>query len=335
MTGRNPTGGTRTVRVFGIEADRFTGAGMIHRALADRLETDLGGDWRVESENGSTSILSRLVVSPRPSSASVWLSSPMPARRPAGAFLPFVYDLRWRGTRSGIARRYRSTDLRRLMRHADHIFTISDHVRSQLIEVSPRRADDVSVVPMGPGQFEGRPVVSPIDSRTILMIGRARHKRNEELARLLVTSSLVREDFRVRAVSVSDETKNTLQLLGNAAFFADQLDISELAQEYERASVYVTLGVSEGFGLPYVEAAHRGCDVIAADVPVAHEALGKFAKFVDAAEPTVEQLEQALTSWNSDRVRALMGNALSRSWDDTSQHVARQVKLSANANTRR
>lgn len=314
--------GAPRVLVFGIEGHLYTGAGLIQRQLNQRLAESLGAEWEIELRNGSSSLTSRLFARSGMQDASVWMCSPMPLVRPSGAYIQMVYDLRWRQTRSRWGELYRRIDLDRVLRNADHIVTISKIVRRQLLEYAPQHGANISVTPLGPGQMEGYPASAPENTRTIVLIGRAPHKRNEEVAALLASSTLVREHYEVLAISVSDVAASILQQGGVRTTICDDVERDEFGALLDRASVYVGLSTDEGFGLPYVEAAYCGCDVIAADVPVAREALGLDALFVRPVPPTLAQLEDALESWDADRVGRLTDAARARSWTATADHVA-------------
>ncbi len=316
------TGGSpASLALFGIEGDEHTGAGMIERALVTELPDLIAPAWRLEHVRGSRALRGRFAVAPRPVDASLWLATPLPARRPSRRHAHFVYDLRWRRTRGLAARAYRRADLLRTCRVADHLFVISRHTARELDEVV---GDDlaVTVVRMGPGQFEHRPAIDPEDTQRIVLLGRAAHKRNEVAAGLLAASSLVRDRFRVVTVSVSPDTKRLLAPLGDRVEHRDGISSDELFDVLVRSSCFVSLGVDEGFGLPLVEAAYCGCDVVAVDGTVANEALDDLGVFVPS-HPTVAQLDDALERWERNRVTELARSAQRRSWRSTADDVAR------------
>jgi glycosyltransferase involved in cell wall biosynthesis len=61
--------------------------------------------------------------------------------------------------------------------------------------------------------------------------------------------------------------------------FAGRVDDDELAALYTGASAYVTAAVSEGFGLPMLEARACGTQVIGTDIPALRETLAGTAHF--------------------------------------------------------
>ena len=318
-----------SLRLFGIEADRFTGAGMIQRALADGLPDAIGPAWKLDHHDGDASFGQRLAAGrDRTADASVWISTPLPVAAPSARHAHFVFDLRWQHTRSTIGAAYRRLDLHRILRRSEHIFTISDEVRRQ-IEAFTTTTRSMSVVPMGPGQVEGRARVSATDSKTIVMIGRARHKRNQELADLIARSHEVRNNYSVVAINVAPDVHARLENSDVDVELFDAINSDQLGALLDRSSVYVALTTEEGFGLPYVEAAYCSTDVIAVDGPVAREALGPHASYLNTAEPSLEQFEAALATWDAQRVTQLTAQARTRSWADAVDHVADWLLASA------
>uniref|UniRef100_UPI0035686AED glycosyltransferase family 4 protein n=1 Tax=Actinotalea sp. TaxID=1872145 RepID=UPI0035686AED len=56
---------------------------------------------------------------------------------------------------------------------------------------------------------------------------------------------------------------------------------AQLEALYGRAAVYACPSLSEGFGLPVLDAMRRGCPVVAADIPVLREVGGEAARYAD------------------------------------------------------
>ncbi len=96
---------------------------------------------------------------------------------------------------------------------------------------------------------------------------------------------------------------------------------------YARASAFVFLSEYEGFGLTPLEALRAGVPPVVADVPVAHEAYGEAALFVDPGEPSAiaGALGQALhDEVTRRRILGAAGAVLGRySWDDSARRTWR------------
>lgn len=311
-----------------------SGAGVIHERLGSASAgRSCSLDLKLVSVaplfKSVPSVWYRLRSRPPVADALVWTSAPLPIAIPRSTTLfPIVYDLRWLKTRSVLGRTYRGLDLARALRRARAIFTISQAVATQLDALTGK---EVRVLPLGPGQFEGFDVPEPENTRTIVLIGNAPHKRNEHAAELLMRSSLVRSEFNVVGVRVSHQCSQILRrdLPSGRVFTFGTVSREALAEILTKSSVYVSLGVDEGYGLPYVEASYFGCDVIAPDIPITREVLQAGAPTLVSRHPGVCDLVEALESWSVDRIRKLQEKAVKSRWVDASEalfeHIARHL----------
>src|SRR5690606_18422304 len=109
---------------------------------------------------------------------------------------------------------------------------------------------------------------------TVLLVGRAAHKRNELAARALVEARAPWAQ-RVIGVNLSPEAKATLvDGFGDRVTFLDSPSDADLRGLYAEAETFLFLGTEEGFGLPYIEALASGCNVIAIRQELTLELLG-------------------------------------------------------------
>lgn len=74
--------------------------------------------------------------------------------------------------------------------------------------------------------------------------------------------------------------------LGQQLFFMDDVDDVELDYAYGHARALLFSSVVEGFGLPIIEALHKGLPVFASDIPVFREVGGKYVVYFDYAAPS-------------------------------------------------
>jgi glycosyltransferase involved in cell wall biosynthesis len=322
----------RTVAIAGYLQDP-SGAGLIHERLGGCFAADnpsaLGLGPVMPLFETVPSPWSRFLNAVPTADALVWSSAPLPLRIPRNVPLfPIIYDLRWLKTRSAAGRVYRGLDLARVLRRGRSFFTISQTVASQL-DVLTRK--EVKVLPLGPGQFEGFEVPPVENTKTIVLIGNAPHKRNERAATLLVESSLVKEQYRVVGVRVSDRCARILRKNlwpARVAIFGI-VPRDALADILTSASVYVSLSTDEGFGFPYVEASYFGCDVVAPDIPITREVLEAGSPTLVRRYPNTHELVTALESWCEHRIERLQRQASRLTWAGTSdallQHIARHL----------
>src|SRR5690606_24999556 len=118
-----------------------------------------------------------------------------------------IYDLRWKETRGMVARTYRARDLARTVDISRQLLCISARTRRDLIAEFPRAEGKSIVTTLGPGlastAIAGTATREP---GLALLIGGARHKRNELAARMIaeLPSSVI---SRIAGVGVSKETQ--------------------------------------------------------------------------------------------------------------------------------
>ena len=175
-------------------APETTGIGVIQRSLYPRLQ-GLGHELALTAiRDLGLSPLRRAVGlsagffgDPR---GDVYLSltSPLPLRTQCPV-VALVCDLRWQRTRGRLGVAYRAADLRRTVRIADRVLVISDATAVDLAAFAPEQAWKVHVTHLGPGQFDGPPFAENCSGRLLLM-GGARHKRNELAIQALTAASL-------------------------------------------------------------------------------------------------------------------------------------------------
>lgn len=316
-------GAAPTIAVAGF-LQNPSGAGIIHERLAHELDrAGMSGRRGLSMPlyEEVPSLVERLRSRAPGADALIWTSSPLPLRLgQSHRLFPFVYDLRWLHTRGTAAKIYRAVDLSRSIRAATAVFTISESVASQLALFTRK---PVSVVPLGPGQFEGYVSPSPNNTRTIVLIGNSPHKRNEEAAQLLTSSIAVRRSYRIVGVRVSSKCTDILarQMPPDRWTTFETVSRDELARILTDASVYLSLGRDEGFGFPYVEASYFACDVIAPDCPVSREVMGRSPVLLQE-NPTTRDIEKSLEMWDTDRVLNARRQATERAWADTAHAVS-------------
>ena len=80
-----------------------------------------------------------------------------------------------------------------------------------------------------------------------------------------------------------DRIKNH-KLFNKKLFLFEGPSDNEISFLYKNASSLLFLSRGEGFGLPLVEAANYGTNIICSDIPVFHEIAGKFAEYVSGED---------------------------------------------------
>lgn len=302
-----------------------SGTALIHERLAEYLPSVLE-DWKVIAPTGRPlappSLIRRFAQKIEPHDAVVLTSTPMPLRPPGGRIIALVYDFRWLSTRGPVGALYRGVDFMRTARNADSLLAISSATAAQA-EFLSRMKTPLSVLPLGPGQWRGDEIPEcPRRDGPILLIGSATHKRNKLTAQLLCASRQISGNHSLVAVNVSPDTAEylTKHYRGDLMIHG-KVSRGSLLDILRSARSYVALGLFEGSGFPYVEAAFAGCDVMCPRTTLTNEVLGDHANWVPW-RPSVADLEAALDSWTEDRVASLQRAARQRSWECSARALA-------------
>lgn len=192
-----------------------------------------------------------------------------------------VHDLRWTRTRGPVSRAYREWDLRRTVRKSARVVCVSDRTKHDLAGFVPEAGRKALTVWPGPGHMPHDSFVES-NSGTLLLVGGARHKRNEDAARLLATSKPTWISGIV-GIGVSDETRKILDAAFENCQWLYSISDNEVVEQFVTAEFFMLLSQDEGFGLPYIEALAAGCTVIAVDQVLTRELLGSEALLLDPA----------------------------------------------------
>jgi glycosyltransferase involved in cell wall biosynthesis len=190
---------------------------------------------------------------------------------------------------------------RAAVRRADHLLTISEHTRQEVIRLlgaDPRRATvtycgvDATFRPLDATAVQAFRSRHGLTERFILFLGTLEPRKN--LPRLLEAYALLRRRGRAPLLVVAgargwrhsgiDERLRHLGLEG-AVRFLDYVPPSELPLCYNAAGVFVYPSLYEGFGLPPLEALACGTPVVASNTSSLPETLDDVALLVDPHEP--------------------------------------------------
>jgi alpha-1,3-rhamnosyl/mannosyltransferase len=215
----------------------------------------------------------------------------------------------------------------------DHVITISEHSRQDLLRHAPIRSDQVTVTPLGldAGRFrpaehrsEGRPYVFCI----------AGSDPTKNVGSLVEAFAKLPEGVRSRfdLLLAGDVCKR-----GDIRAAIDRLDIGaqttlvgrvsdkDLIDYYQQATVFVFPSLYEGFGLPVLEAMGCGCPVICSNVSSLPEVAGDAALLIDPRDQAqlVAELSHVLES--APLRHELRARGLERagrfSWDRTASET--------------
>jgi len=156
----------------------------------------------------------------------------------------------------------------------DHIISISENTKRDLLKFFDIEESKISVVPLGIDFSLFQNVVRNLDVSNkpyLLYVGsREVHKNFNGFVKAVASSSLLMADFDVIVIGerFNAAEKNFISSLGFAFDQVKQIsrvtDL-QLAQFYSNASVFVFPSLYEGFGIPPLEAMAAGCPVVSSN----------------------------------------------------------------------
>jgi len=226
---------------------------------------------------------------------------PVPARMPCPVIttfhdiIPFIHR-EWVPPVRGYRLRQ---GMRSAARHAQHLIADSETTRRDVIAHFGRPACQVTAVPLGadrqlpcPSEAQARQIIRThyqLEPGFVLCVGSLEPRkniprvvdafsllcqRNPAMPPLVVVGGGDWRKTRLQAII----TKNQLQ---SRVFFTDHVPAAHLAALFRCAGVFVYPSLSEGFGIPPLEAMTFGCPVITSNTSSLPEVVGDAALLVD------------------------------------------------------
>jgi alpha-1,3-rhamnosyl/mannosyltransferase len=227
----------------------------------------------------------------------------------------------------------------------DHVITISDFVRRELIEqlaVEPRRvtavplAADSVFFPRSRAEVAAYLAGRRLPREYLLYVGTLEPRKN--LSLLMRALALSKTDLPLICAGAAgwlnrDFEKTTRRLgLTNRVLCLGHVEDSSLALLYSGATAFVYPSLYEGFGLPVLEAMACGCPVICSDRASLPEVAGEAAVLVSPCDERglAESLDSVIqdTFRRKELSRLGLARASRFSWQETAQQtikVFRQV----------
>lgn len=220
---------------------------------------------------------------------------------------------------------------------ADHIITVSDATKADLINLFDISPSKITTVHHGISLYPGNPKHnSPLGGRPyVLYVGsRAAYKNFNRLLQAYALAPNLRkncdlicfggggfsaqEQGEMRSLGICGQVQH---LTGNDACLADA---------YAGAAAFVYPSLYEGFGLPLLEAMRLGCPVLCSNIPAFTEVAGDAALYFDAT--SIDSMRGCLgdalsgTVILKDRIKKGYGRADQFSWDRCATETAAVYK---------
>jgi len=236
---------------------------------------------------------------------------------------------------------------RRNLDRADHVITISEHTREDLVRFYGYPAERITPILLG----VPRHALEPDEDDEIL----AAHP-DAPMPYFLFVGTLEPRKNVVRLVEAFSrlDTPHSLVLVGAQGWMSEPIfsaiaasprrekilwrnycSAAELERLYRHAEVFVYPSLYEGFGLPVLEAMAHGCPVITARTSSLPEVGGDAVVYVDP-EDTADLADEMHTLATSERIRNALAEkgrarAANFSWQETARktlEVYRRVNAS-------
>ncbi len=220
----------------------------------------------------------------------------------------------------------------------DHVVTVSECSRRDLIEQMGISADRITVIYQGVDLEHFTPAVPLQGVRFEFMpyvLCVAGTDPSKNVKSLIAAFSNLAPEIRSQhhLVLVGDVNRNkALQLcvqeqgIAENTVFTGVVSDSQLAALYQNASVFVFPSLYEGFGLPVLEAMACGCPVITSNISSLPEVVGEAGILVNPRD--LEKLVEAMTKVLTDNTLAETLRKQGRvqaekfSWENTARATA-------------
>lgn len=216
---------------------------------------------------------------------------------------------------------------RKAVKGADGVICISNATRQALIDIVPAISRKVVAIPLGCFPMtESRAMRVPPDPYFLYVGAHWAYKNFKILLHALAGSGLLRRQYNIISFG-ADMTDDEMRLASDLGI-ADRVRVVKggdevLAGLYRHATAFVYPSLSEGFGIPLLEAMMAKCPVIASDTPALREVGGDAALYFPpmSASDLARLMEQVAS--NDGRRAGLVEKGLSRamvfSWQRTAE----------------
>jgi glycosyltransferase involved in cell wall biosynthesis len=189
----------------------------------------------------------------------------------------------------------------KVARRLSHIITVSQTARRHIADTFRIPQDKLRVIYNGidTDVFSPSPKVARLDNRLVVVISRDTPVKG--LRFMLEALAVLRHkhDLELIVVAKGTDNRNTQRLLTTLGIrdyvkFIDEIDTTELVNQYRLASLVVVPSVYEGFGLPAAEAMACGAPTVSTTAGALPEVVGDAGILVPPAD--VKGLVDAISS---------------------------------------
>jgi glycosyltransferase involved in cell wall biosynthesis len=212
--------------------------------------------------------------------------------------LAFIYNPSW--TSLAFSKWY-SFLIPRIAKRARHLFTVSDTIRKELIQVLHLPTYKVSVAYNGlAAQFLQSGHRLQPRKKQVLAVGTFNKRKNHDRLIQAFLQSTIVDQYELLIVGNREEIFRDYPQMAasNRIRIITRPDDEELATLYKESEILVSLSEYEGFGLPVLEGLYFGCKVLCSDIPVYKELYRDYVYFCDPRKP--EEISSMLSIISAD-----------------------------------
>ncbi len=248
-------------------------------------------------------------------------------------------------------KKFYQSHIEQILNKAKVIFTVSNFTKSEALNYFPALENKIVVTPLGFNQqfvkrspnreFLKKYGISDIRKPYLLYVGELQPRKNI-FSMLRVYNSLPNSiqkaiSFiiigRAKSKAIQEEFdrfKNSLRVESQIYQFSG-VPIEDLVQFYNAAEAFVFVSLSEGFGLPVLEAMACGCPVLTSNTTSLAEVAGNAAITVDPKDQNA--IEEGLLKLLDDSVlrdklkQRGLEHAKTFSWEKTAQLTMQGYKM--------
>ena len=217
-----------------------------------------------------------------------------PPMRVKNNYIFTLHDLTWwlHPDTSSLLGKYFYKKLAERTVRAAFLVVPSESVRGDLLSCFAIESSRVFVVHNGLTLLSAEPILKSLDlpNRFILVVGTLEPRKNLNNFVTAFSQSKAKEKYNLVLVG----RVGWGQIPPNVNLLSNLSDI-ELGEVYSRASAFFLPSISEGFGLPLLEALARGLPVFCSDISVFREVGGSSCNYFDPLD--VQEMVKALNSF--------------------------------------
>ncbi len=201
--------------------------------------------------------------------------------------------------------------LRRVAHKSEQLIAPSEYTKEALAKFAHINSRKINVTHLAAEQIkaESKPIDGLEGVQFIAFVGRpAQHKNLDRLVDAFALLHDKNPDLRlVLAGKLLSGYRKLAEYAGSGGIeniiFTDYIDAGQLRWLYENAAAYVFPSLSEGFGLPGLEAMAHGCPVISSNATCLPEIYGDAAHYFDPSD--TEDMATAIHKVvNNEKLRA-------------------------------